>query len=191
LAPAVPGLASYAAVEFVRNSRRVDIRALRPDDRIEFAAAFRRVSSTSAYRRFFAVRRTFSEAEVAFFTNVDFEKHVALVALVDEDGKPTIIGAGRYVVNGPGCAEVAFTVIDAYQSQGIGGALLRNIIGAARDAGLTTLVAEVLAENKAMIKAFEHWQPGVSFRRDRDVVHIVLDVHDCCRMLTEPPRLGA
>jgi GNAT superfamily N-acetyltransferase len=176
LAPAIPGLGSYAAVEVLRNKRRVDIRALRPYDRTEFAAAFQRISSITSYRRFFAVRRNFSEAEVAFFTNVDFKNHVALVALVDEGGSPTIVGAGRYVIGTPGCAEVAFTVIDDYQGQGIGSALLRHIIAVARSAGLTALVAEVLAENTQMIKAFQRWHPYVSIRHDGSVVHVALDL---------------
>ena len=58
-------------------------------------------------------------SETDFFVNVDFVEHVALAAMVDEYGKSTIIGAGRYVVTQPGTAELAFATIDEYQGQGV------------------------------------------------------------------------
>ena len=77
-----------------------------------------RTSTQSLYRRFFTVRRHFSEAEASFFLNPDFITHVALVAVAEEDGKPVIAGGGRYVVIKPGQAEVAFAVVDQFQGQG-------------------------------------------------------------------------
>ena len=55
-----------------------------------------------------------SEKETDYFLDVDFVGHVALVAVADEAGQPTIVGGGRYVVVQPGQAEVAFAIIDAY-----------------------------------------------------------------------------
>ena len=67
-------------------------------------AAVRRSSARSLYRRFFGLKRHFSEQEIAFFLNVDFVSHVALVAVIDEGGRPVIIGGGRYIVEQPGKA---------------------------------------------------------------------------------------
>ena len=77
-------------------------------------------------------------------SKIDFRTHVALVAVVQEDGQPVIVGGGRYIVAKPGSAEVAFAIIDEYQGQGIGGALLRHLVALAREAGLKELIAEVL-----------------------------------------------
>jgi hypothetical protein len=73
----------YSAVELSRNGRRVEIRALRPGDRADLAAAVCRASTQNLYHRFFAVKRSFTEQEIAFFLNVDFVTHVALVAMRD------------------------------------------------------------------------------------------------------------
>jgi RimJ/RimL family protein N-acetyltransferase len=146
---------NYSAVEKLRNGQWIEIRALRPQDRDDLIAAVSRTSSESLYRRFFAIRRHFTETEESFYLNVDFVSHVALIALADENGQPVIIGGGRYVVGEPGQAEVAFTVVDKYQRQGIGAALLRHLAIIAKQAGLRELVAYVMAENRAMLKVFE------------------------------------
>ena len=118
-------------------------------------AAVRRSSAQSLYRRFFGLKRHFSEQEIAFFLNVDFVSHVALVAMIDEGGRPVIIGGGRYIVEQPGKAEIAFAVVDEYQGQGIGAALMRHLAGIAREAGLKELTAEVLPDNISMLRVFE------------------------------------
>jgi GNAT superfamily N-acetyltransferase len=73
------------------------------------------------------VKREFSEKEAQFFVNVDFVNHVALIAVVEEDGKPVIGGGGRYIVVSPGQAEVAFAVVDKYHGQGMGTTLMRHL----------------------------------------------------------------
>ena len=148
-------VATFSAIEPSRDGRRVEIRALRPDDRADFAAAVGQTSAQSLYRRFFVPRRSFTAEEIAFFVNVDFVDHVALVAVTDEGGRPVIAGGGRYIVEQPGQAELAFVVVDRYQGQGIGSALMRHLVAIARSAGLRELVAEVLADNVAMLRVFK------------------------------------
>jgi ribosomal protein S18 acetylase RimI-like enzyme len=99
---------------------------------------------------------------------------VALVAVVEEDGRPTIVGGGRYIAVGPGKAEMAFAVIDEHQGQGIGAALLRHLAAIARGAGLRELVAEVLPDNTPMLKVFEKAGFGRSVKRGPGVVHVAL-----------------
>lgn len=166
--------ANYSASETLRDGRRVEIRALRPGDRAGLLAAVGRVSTQSLYRRFFAVKRSFSERETDFFLNVDFVDHVALVVVAEENGQPAIVGGGRYIVVEPGRAEVAFAVIDDYQGQGLGAALMRHLATIARATGLEELIAEVLAENAAMLTVFEKSGCPMRTKREADVVHVTL-----------------
>jgi RimJ/RimL family protein N-acetyltransferase len=168
--------ASYSTVHTMRDGRRVEIRALKPEDRDDLLAAVDRTSTQSLYRRFFAVKRGFSETEEFFFMNVDFVGHVALVAVLEEEGRRAIVGGGRYVVVQPGKAEVAFAVIDQYQGRGIGAALMRDLATIARAAGLQELVAEVLPDNVSMLKVFEKSGLHVSAERASGVVHVTLRV---------------
>ena len=75
--------AEYSAVEFLRDGRRVEIRALKPDDRTDLGAAVESVSPQSLYRRFFTVKRGLTEQEIDFFLNVDLVTHVALAAVME------------------------------------------------------------------------------------------------------------
>jgi RimJ/RimL family protein N-acetyltransferase len=166
--------AEYSAVESLRDGRRVEIRALKPADREGLAASVRRTSEETRYRRFFAPKRSFSEKEIEFYLNVDFVNHVALVAVLDEEGRPVIVGGGRYIVSEPGSAEVAFAVDDPHQGLGIATRLMRHLVAIAREAGLRELTAEVLPDNTAMLKVFERCGLAATTRREGGVVHVTL-----------------
>jgi ribosomal protein S18 acetylase RimI-like enzyme len=162
-------------VETLRDGRSVTIRALKPEDRSAMLSAVGRVSAESLYRRFFGPKRGFTEKETDFFVNVDFVNQVALVAVIDGSDENTIIGGGRYIVTQPETAELAFAIVDEYQGQGVGTALLRHLVLIARDSGLQHLVAEVLPENVAMLTLFRKF--GFSTARSRgEAVHVALDL---------------
>ena len=171
----MPKVEEYSAIEALRDGCRVEIRALRPHDRADLIAAVNRTSDRSLYRRFFGLKRSFTDQETAFFVNVDFVNHVALVALVDE-GRSVIAGGGRYIVVQPGQAEVAFVVIDEYQGRGIGGALMRHLTSIACAAGLRTFIAEVLPENTSMLQLFKRSGLALNIRREDQVVHVTISL---------------
>ena len=174
--PTVFDQSTYSALEKLPNGHELEIRAFRTEDRSGFVAAADQVGPRSRYLRFFALKRDFTEKEKAFFLNVDFVRHVALVGLVEELGRKCIVGAGRYVVIEPGKAEVAFTVVDKYQGHGIGGGLLRHLVIVARGAGLHTLVAEVLPENKSMLHLFKKSGLPMTIVSEPEVVHLSMQV---------------
>src|SRR5436190_2660036 len=170
----MPMSENYSATERLRDGRSVDIRALRPDDKDDMLAAVGRTGTQSLQRRFFTVKRGFSDKEIAFFINIDFTTHIALVALADEDGRKVIIGGGRYILTEPGKAEIAFVVIDDYQGQGVGTLLMRHLAVIARAAGLKELIAEVLPENAAMRKVFDKFGFRSGSGRGPQSVHLVM-----------------
>jgi RimJ/RimL family protein N-acetyltransferase len=168
--------ASYSQNEMLRDGRKVEIRAFRPDDRADFLSAVERIGPQSRYRRFFTEKRVFTERERAFFLNVDFDQHVALVALIEEAGRKVIVGGGRYVIVRPGRAEVAFVVIDEYQGQGIGSIVMRHLVAIARSARLQELIAEVLPGNMPMLKVFAKSGLHMITVETDDAVHVTLEL---------------
>jgi len=155
----MPEAAEYLVLEHLRDDRPITVRALLPDERTGVLAAIGRTSMQSLQRRFFVPKKGFSEREMAFFLNIDFETHVAVVAEIAEDGRSVIAGGGRYIEVQPAQAEIAFVVVDAYQGQGIGTILMRHPAVLARDQGTG---CGVLPENTAMLKLFRKF----GFRTD-------------------------
>jgi len=172
----MPGADKYSVIETLRDGGRVTIRALTPADRADLVAAVARTSAESMRRRFFIVKRTFSDRETRFFLNPDFVNHVALVAVIEEDGQSFIAGGGRYIVTRPGEAEVAFAVVDDYQGRGVGGALMRHLTAIGCAAGLETFIAEVLPENLPMLRLFEKSGLKMSTKRESEVMFVRLQL---------------
>ena len=164
----------YSATETLRDGGRIQIRALTPEDGADLSEAVARTSDESLRRRFFFMKRHFTDKETAFFLNVDFVNHVALIAVVEEGSELVIAGGGRYIVVRPGEAEVAFVVVDQYQGRGVGGALMRHITTIARAAELEKLIAEVLAENRPMLRLFENSGLRMSTKREAEILHVTL-----------------
>jgi RimJ/RimL family protein N-acetyltransferase len=174
--PDMPAAATFSILEPLRNGTQLEIRALRPSDRNGLLQALTRASDRSFYRRFFGVRREFSEAEVNGFVDIDFEQQVALVAVSHGNDREVIVAGARYIVTAAGTAEIALTVIDEYQRQGLAGVMLRHLAALAHAAGLNAFVAEVLPENAAMLRVFQRSGLAMHETRDGGVVHVTLQL---------------
>jgi RimJ/RimL family protein N-acetyltransferase len=181
----MPGTEASAAVgdwqnscstHVLRNGTEIVIRAVRPDDKERFRAAFRKLGSASIYTRFFGYKNELSEAELEQATNVDFDRVVALVATTGLAEQETIIAGARYATYEPPLksAEVAFTVEEEYQGLGIATALLNQLVRIARAKGLSRFEAEVLPSNRPMLAVFA--RSGLSVRRQStpEAVHVTL-----------------
>jgi RimJ/RimL family protein N-acetyltransferase len=167
-------LSGYSAIEKLRNGKLVEIRAIRPEDRDELLNTVSRASKESRYTRFFSPKHSFSEKEVDYFLKVDFVDHVALVAVIEEGDQRVIAGGSRYIVSGPGQAEVAFGLEDSYQGMGIASLMIGHLSAIARAAEISEFHADVLPGNLAMLKVFEKSSLGLSTKRDGGTVHVVL-----------------
>ncbi len=151
----------YIAEEFLRDGRPLTIRALHSEDKALWQDVWEHLSPTSVYYRFFSPKKHMSEQEVAYFTQLDFVTHVALLAIIQD---PTIgaepAAVGRYIITEPDvvsdCAEIAFAVEDAYHGLGIGTLLLKHLAIIAKRSGIKAFNAFVLAENSKMVEVFEN-----------------------------------
>ena len=127
---------------------RLTARRIRPEDKPAVARFFGRLSDESRRRRFLAPKPKLTARDLAFFTEIDHDRHVALVAL-DRDG--SIVAVARYAA-WPGRrdrAEIAFAVVDRWHGRGLGSALAGRLVEHARRSGLSVLTASTLSENDA------------------------------------------
>jgi GNAT superfamily N-acetyltransferase len=132
------------------DDKRVCLRPVTPDDRDRILAGLQELSVETSYRRFFTPTFYPSEAELTYLTHIDGDQHMAVGALdCTREGWPGL-GLARYVrlPDEPTVAELAITVIDDYQRQGIGSLLMAALsqYGAAHE--IEYFRGFVLAENR-------------------------------------------
>ena len=147
----------------LHDGTRVVIRPIRPEDRQIEQDFVHNLSDESRYFRFFNAVRDLSESALTRFTQVDYDRDMALIAVISENGRETQIGVARYSINPDGrSCEFAIAVADAWQRKGIGSKLLHSLMGAARRRGLETMEGWVLSGNARMMALMD----GLGFTVD-------------------------
>jgi GNAT superfamily N-acetyltransferase len=156
----------------LRDGSHVRIRQGRRSDRGLLLRAFQRLSAESRYRRFLAPMPRLPEATVRHLTAIDHHDHEAMIAL-DEAGTEAL-GVARYVRDSerPEAAEVAVTVVDDWQGRGLGTLLLEVISARAREEGVRTFTACMLAQNEEMMDLFQRLGPVQVVDREASAVEI-------------------
>jgi acetyltransferase len=130
----------------------VVIRPIRPEDaeiEREFVSS---LSPESRYMRFMSALKELTPAMLARFTQVDYDREMALVAVTLEGARERQVGVCRYVVNPDGAScEFALAVAEAWQRRGLGGHLMERLIEIARARGLKRMNAQIFSANTGML----------------------------------------
>ena len=172
----------------LRDGTVLALRPVRPEDaEIErrFVAG---LSEETRYFRFFYRLHELTPAMIGRFTQVDYDRELALLALTPDPQSPgghSIVGIARYIANlDHETAEFAVVVADAWQKRGVASELMKALIGCATHRGLRALHGVVLRANHNMLRFVArlgftvHDDPG-----DPDQVNVALD-------LADPPSKG-
>lgn len=131
----------------------ITIRPIRPEDAQIEQDFVRGLSDETRYFRFMNTMNELSETMLARFTQIDYDRELALVAVTEENGAETEVGVCRYAINPDGeSCEFALVVGDAWQHKAVGHKLMGCLMDAARAKGLKTMEGEVLASNHNMLK---------------------------------------
>ncbi|MGB4225088.1 MAG: GNAT family N-acetyltransferase [Candidatus Dechloromonas phosphoritropha] len=130
----------------------VTIRPIRPEDAEMEQEFVMGMSDESRYYRFMDTLRELTPTMLVRFTQIDYDREMALVAThAGDEGKETQIGVARYVVNPDGeSVEFALAVGDAWQKCGVGRKLMTALIDCARQKGYRAVVGDVLSTNSKM-----------------------------------------
>ncbi len=151
----------------LRNGQSVLLRPIRPEDEPLEAELVKNASKESLYFRFFGYMPGIDHKMLARFTHIDYDREMAIVALLEENGEQKIIGVVRIVGDGwrESC-EYAILIADAWHGQGLGGILTDYIIEIARAQGFQKITASFLKVNGAMRRLFE--RKGFKIRAEED-----------------------
>jgi len=130
----------------------VETRPIRPEDAEMEQRFVKGLSDRSRYFRFMNSVRELTPAMLMRFTQIDYDREMALVAVRSEAGEEEEIAVARYVTNPDGrTCEFAVVVADAWQRKGLGRRMLETIIAVARLRGLGVMIGHILATNESML----------------------------------------
>jgi len=131
----------------------IKIRPIRPEDASIEQSFVRELSPQSKYFRFMAGLNELTQKMLVRFTQLDYNRELALIAVLERPGEETELGVARYVMNPDGeSCEFALVVADKWQNKGIGSRLMSALIEAARQRGFKVMDGEILASNHNMLK---------------------------------------
>jgi len=166
----------------LRDGTLLHVRPIRPEDAEMERRFVTGLSEQTRYFRFFYRMHELTPAMLARFTQVDYDREMALVGIVDDPGEPggrRIVGVARFIQNPDlESAEYAIVVADDWHGRGLGSTLMRRLADVARRKGLARLEGAVLRENTTMVKFVGAL--GFSVREDPfagEQYHTVLDLN--------------
>lgn len=142
------------------------IRPIRPDDAARVRDFIQDSSGETRYRRFLKWIGAPSDKLVHFMTDVDYDRHMALVCTVAGESREEVVGEASYVANPDDrSCEFAIMIQDSWQKSGIAGLLMDALMGAARERGIARMEGLVLSANPSMLRfaralGFATYRPG-------------------------------
>ena len=131
----------------------VTIRPIRPEDAEIEAEFIRNLSDEAKFFRFMYALDELTPEMLARFTQIDYDREMAFIAVTHEDGHEVEHGVVRYITNPDNnSCEFALVISDELQGRGVGQRMLNRLMEVARSRGLDTMEGEVLTENHRMLQ---------------------------------------
>jgi acetyltransferase len=184
-----PYPARYESQTVVKDGLAVFIRPIKPEDAPLLVDLFNTLSPTSIYYRFFSPMKTLPHSMLARFTQIDYDREIALVAL--EEGKQTerILGVARVIGDPDGKkAEFAVLVGDPWQGRGVGAGLLQRCLRIAKERGIETIWGIVLRENSQMLALGQKLGFSASRSDDPGELELTIDIRSLNLEGSEEPK---
>ncbi len=167
----------YESKETTTHGLQIFIRPIKPEDAPLLMELFENLSPESRYHRFFSPMKALSRDFLVRFTQIDYDRHIGLVALAREDHEEKMLGVARVIMESdPRNAEFSVAVGDRWQGKGVGRRLLERCLDAGRDYGIETVQGYVLAENRQMLKLGQELGFQISRNEGENTYHLTIDL---------------
>jgi len=161
----------------VKDGSVVLLRPVRVEDADRWLSFVQRLSMRTSYLRFQYVAKEFGLDDAVRFCTVDYRDNFAFVAETARNDVREIVGFGGYYrLPARHSAEVALVVEDEHQNKGIGTALMRILVGVAREQGIRAFEADVLSENRRMMSVFRSYGFHVLSMLEEGVYHVTFPI---------------
>ncbi|MGD2099552.1 MAG: GNAT family N-acetyltransferase [Desulfobacterales bacterium] len=154
-------------------NQAVTIRPAKPVDERRIQEHFYSLDKDDVVARFFHEKTSFVHDDVKGVSLIDYIKDLTIVAVVGEVGFGQVVGIGECLLDpASNIAEVAFSISKPFQHKGLGKILLGKLAFAARENGISGLMAFTSAQNRGMIKLFKSLPYKVDSFFDGDMLKL-------------------
>jgi acetyltransferase len=129
------------------------IRPIRPEDASLLVELFESLSRQSVHFRFFGPLKMLSPGMLARFTQIDYDREIALVALLETEPNEKMLGVARVITDIYNRKNAEFSVVvgDPWHGKGIGAELLKRCLSISKERGIENVKGIVLPENSQML----------------------------------------
>ena len=160
----------YETLWKLRDGRSVLLRPIKPEDEPLWLEMFQNFSEESIRYRFFQIIKDTPHEVRVRYCNIDYDREIAIVAELTEEGRRKILGVVRLSIEPDGKAgEIAFIVADPWQGLGLGTKMIDYMIEICKDKQLEKIYAIMLAENRRAIGIMKQMGFTVEYLEDGTV----------------------
>lgn len=139
----------------LKNGEKAILRPIEPEDEFMEKEMFSNFSERTQRFRFFQLIKDISHEELVRYTQIDYDREIAIIAVVHEDGKDKMAGVVRLIADQYNeTAEFAIVIADPWQNLGLGNKFTDYIIDIAKARGIQKIYANILADNHIMLHMF-------------------------------------
>lgn len=166
-------------VKTFKDGLELKIRPIRASDEDMMRRLFYKFSDESKYYRYFTHVKVMPHKNMQKYLSVDYEKIMAIVAVLQQGNTERIVAEARYAAFPSGDAyEMAFLVDEEFQGKGLATFLANFLIKIAKDRGIKKLTASVLAQNQKMLTVFEKLTVTPEKHYDGDTIELEFLLQD-------------
>ena len=152
----------------------ITIRPIRPEDAELEQEFVRNLSEQSRFFRFMNSVQELSQSMLVRFTQIDYSREMALLAVTEVNGIDVELGVTRFAINPDGeSCEFALVIADQMHGKGLGQKLMTALMDAARSKGLKVIEGEVLKNNTDMLSLMDRLGFEVETSTDDDSIKSV------------------
>ena len=168
----------YETLWKLRDGRTVVLRPIKPEDEPLWLEMFQSFSEESIRYRFFQIIKDTPHEVRVRYCNIDYDREIAIVAELSEEGRRKILGVVRLIVEPDGrSGEIAFIVADPWQGLGLGTRMIEYVIEICKDKGLETIYGIMLPDNRRAIRVMKDMGFTIEYRDD-DTVKGILNLRE-------------
>jgi acetyltransferase len=161
----------YELIWHLKDGREILFRPIKPEDEPLWLEMFQSFSEDSIRYRFFQLLKETPHEVRVRYCNIDYDREIAIVPIIKEEGTPRILGVGRLTIEPDGkTGEIAFIVRDKWQGLGLGAKLVDYVIEIAAEKGIKRIVAIIMRQNHKAINLVEKMGFKVKKQDDDTVI---------------------